>query len=218
MRISISQNSVLKFCLIWIYHVEKKKFGGARIEDIQKNVSDLLASESMDCGTQLIIHVGTNNLVNGPEDVVVRKMELLVTETKTKVKSIAISSVITRKDVPVIKIARFNNLVRVMCSKMNVDFLDNHNLTKPHLNGSGLHLNSDGDKILGSNFCRYLRSPKVHTNRRPVKYPNTSLPGFLGKGRNHRPPRHMKQDKLDTASWDEYLRWVRSITHWENRP
>ena len=78
--------------------VEKKKFGGARIEDIQKNVSDLLASESMDCGAQLIIHVGTNNLVNEPEDVVVWKMELLATETKAKVKSIGISSVITRKD------------------------------------------------------------------------------------------------------------------------
>ena len=79
--------------------VEKKKFGGARIEDIQKNVRDLLASKSMDCGTQLIIHVGTNNLVYELEDVVVRKMESLVTETKMKVKSKAVSSVITRKDV-----------------------------------------------------------------------------------------------------------------------
>ena len=188
--------------------VEKKKFGGARIEDIQKNVRDLLASKSMDCGTQLIIHAGTNNLVYELEDVVVRKMESLVTETKMKSK--AVSSVITRKDVLLEKITQFNNLPRDMCSKINVDFLDNHNLMKHHLNGSGLHLNGDGDKILGSNFCRYLRNPYEHAKLRPSKNA-TGLPGFPEKGRNYRPS-HKKQGRRYTT-WDNYLRLVRSVTH-----
>ena len=49
------------------------------------------------------------------------------------------------------------------CTKLNVHYIDNSNIRKSHLNGSRLHLNRNGDRILGKNLCSYLKLMSQNT-------------------------------------------------------
>ena len=95
------------------------------------------------------------------------KMEEMITKIKSKANHVAISSVTERFDhkVAASKINKFNS-VSSLCDKHKIDFINNSNITKEMLNGSNLHLNQVGDRVLGKSFCDYLRSIRVdyHTN------------------------------------------------------
>ena len=158
--------------------------------------------------TRLVIHVGSNNLALEQEVIAVRKLGTLIDELKPKVKSLAFSSVVTRDDIAADKIESFNALAKTLCAKRDVVFIDNKSITGQHLNRSRIHLNGEGDRILGGNFCRYLRDPSP-----PAKQQNTPAvtpPYFRGQYKNHRPA--TKGSWQDT-SWNNYLKLVRAVTN-----
>ena len=187
---------------------ESESFRGAKIEDIQEKASELLSLKKMNNQTRLVIHAGSNNLAIEQEDIAVRKLGTLIDKLKPKVKSLAFSSVITRDDIAADKIESFNALAKTLCARRDVMFIDNKSVTGRHLNRSRIHLNGEGDMILGGNSCRYLRDPSLPAKQNNA--PAVTPPYFRGQYKNHRPA--TKGYRQDT-SWNNYLKLVRRVTN-----
>ena len=85
---------------------------------------------------------------------VAKKMDVLIEEVKSRAERVAVSSVIERHDdrVPASKIKSYNNLVYNLCTKHNINYINNDDIDNSLLNGSNLHLNKAGDKALGGCF------------------------------------------------------------------
>ena len=138
---------------------------GAKIQDIRKK----LAEECHKTKHGIIVHAGTNNLVSEEANKAAEEMEKLVLHAKKKAENVAVSSVVARYDnrVPQSRVTDFNNLVKKLCTKHNISFIDNSDIEQSMLNGSNLHLNYKGDKVLGKNLCAYLRTlrPQITCHR-----------------------------------------------------
>ena len=158
-----------------IKHIDSKKieraagsksvshsYSGARVNQINEKFKEHRNQEQYDC---IILHVGTNDLVHQEAEQVAADMEKLLEEVKTHTTKVAVSSVIKRYDgrVSSNKINCYNGLVKTLCSKHNVHFINNNNIDKSFLNGSNLHLNRKGDSALGNAFCTYIKSNRVKT-------------------------------------------------------
>ena len=93
-------------------------------------------------------------------EIVVNNLESLIQDVKPHTNKIAISGIIKKSDGEVSEnvIYSFNRCTKELCAKLNVDYIVNDNIHWSHLNGSKLHLNQVGDKLLGKNFGTYLRS------------------------------------------------------------
>jgi hypothetical protein len=146
----------------------------------------------------IILHIGTNDLVREDADNVAKKMDVLIEEVKSRAERVAVSSVIERHDgrVPASKITSYNNLVYNLCTKHNINYINNDDIDKSLLNGSNLHLNKAGDKALGGAFCSYLKSSRPINTR---QVPSRSNQHFF-----HQTARH-------TTQWTEYLMFVSQV-------
>ena len=131
---------------------------GATVETLHNKLEEEWFNEEAQYET-IILHVGTNNLPHEEVDEVANKMEALVIKSKQHAKNVAVSSVINRCDNQVSegKITAFNNSLINLCQKHNADFINNSNIDKSMLNRSNLHLNRNGDKMLGKSLCDYLK-------------------------------------------------------------
>ena len=109
--------------------------------------------------------MGTNDLVNKDAEKVATEMDGLIQDLKCHTEKIAVSSVVKRSDGRVVasNISRFNTLVKDLCTKHNIIFIDNDQIDRSLLNGSNLHLNHMGDRVLGRSFCAFLKSNRVKT-------------------------------------------------------
>ena len=56
-----------------------------------------------------------------------------------------------------VKIKEVDKIIAKLAKQNHWPFLSNANITKEHLNSSGLHLNPEGTKILGSNFISHIK-------------------------------------------------------------
>jgi hypothetical protein len=148
----------------------------------------------------IILHIGTNDLVREDADNVAKKMDVLIEEVKSQAEKVAVSSVIERLDgrVSASKIASYNNLDLVynLCTKHNINYINNDDIDKSLLNGTNLHLNKAGDKALGGAFCSYLKSSRPINTR---QVPSRSNRRFF-----HQTGRH-------TTQCTEYLMFVSQI-------
>ena len=95
---------------------------GAKVEDVHTKMNETLQNENYD---SIIIHVGTNNLVNEDAESAASKMKELIIDAKKQVKRVAVSSVIKRYDgrVQPNNLTKFNKLVRDMCIQDNLTFI-----------------------------------------------------------------------------------------------
>lgn len=157
-----------------------KTYRGAKIEEVRQEFKN-------DCNRRnkkahsIILHVGTNNLVDEKASEAAEKMEKLILEAKTQGMNVAVSSVVRRYDNKVnpARIVEFNNLLHELCKKHKIAFISNNNIGQNELNRSKLHLNRKGDKMLGGAFCYYLRSLRVDKpntskrNKQPVNFRQT---------------------------------------------
>ena len=127
-------------------------------------------------------------------------MDRLITETKSKVRKVAVSSVVKRYDgrVAASSITHFNNLVSNLFSEHNIVFLNDDHIDKSLLNRSDLHLNQSGDRALGSVFCTYLKSNRVKINNQPVNIRDEQF--FPNAYRNCR-----------KREWTAYLQFVNQM-------
>ena len=92
--------------------------------------------------------------------------------------------------------ACISSLVYNLCTKHNINYINNDDIDNSLLNGSNLHLNKAGDKALGGAFCSFLKSSRPINTR---QVPSRNNQRFF-----HQTGRH-------TTQWTEYLMFVSQV-------
>ena len=159
-------------------------YSGARVGQIKEKIEF----------EEIILHVGTNDLIHEQPENVANEMEALINVVKGKTEKIAVSSVIKRYDnkVRASNISKYNYLIHELCMKYKITFINNDCIDLQLLNRSNLHLNKNGDRALGSAFCTYLKQNTAN-NHSPRNFNNR---GFY---------------KTRSTNWTEYLNFVHSM-------
>ena len=130
-------------------------FSGATIEDMYDYLKPMLRK----CPDNIVLHVGTNNAAREPARTVFDKLLSLksfIEKTLPNCK-ISISNLIKRTD---------SNEAAKTVDKVNelftlqLDIVDNNNITKSELTRKGLHLNDIGYGKLAVNFIRKIKNLK----------------------------------------------------------
>ena len=105
----------------------------------------------------IILHTGTNDLklTKSPEEISNDIIKLAL-DMKTDVNEIIVSGIVTRDDEHNEKGRKVNDFLIIECTKHALCFLDNSNISKKHLNGSGLNLNYHGTVALANNVLRMI--------------------------------------------------------------
>ena len=112
------------------------------------------------CPGNIILHVGTNNAAREPPIVVFDKLLSLksfIEKTLPNCK-ISISNLIKRTDNN--EAAKTVDKVNELLFTLQLDIVDNNNITKNELSRKGLHLNDIGDGKLAVNFIRKIKNFK----------------------------------------------------------
>ena len=138
------------------YIVKVNNIPGGTSATILENIDQLVKTKPA-C---LIVHAGTNDLVNGTNLLnqakkIVKQVKKVSQNTKN-----FFSSIIIRKDRKNVdkKVSQVNSYLQNYCKQKNIDFIDNGNLKEEHLGQKKMHLNKNGNSILANNFSKYLRS------------------------------------------------------------
>lgn len=106
---------------------------------------------------RMIIHVGTNDLnTEATEQQIAQSIVDLASFANTNSTSVAISSITHREDKWLKKANKVYSLMEQMCSERNICYIVNNNINKIHLNGSNLHLNKNGTKLLTKNLAEVI--------------------------------------------------------------
>ena len=170
-------------------------YSGATVPQLRQKFQENCDEEKYKA---IILHIGTNDLVRDDAENVAKKMDVLIEEVKSRAERVAVSSVIERHDgrVPASKIKSYNNLVYNLCTKHNINYINNDDIDNSLLNGSNLHLNKAGDKALGGAFCSFLKSSRPINTR---QVPSRNNQRFF-----HQTGRH-------TTQWTEYLMFVSQV-------
>ena len=117
-----------------------KPFSGYTIEDMKDYCKPSLERKP----TQLIVHVGTNDLSNKAKSELEIATELLSLSKsmRNKETDVLISGLVQRLDEYEVKRERVNHIVEDLCKEQGFRYIDNSNIDPTrHLNVSELHLN-----------------------------------------------------------------------------
>ena len=136
--------------------VKVRPFSGATIEDMYDYLKPILKK----CPDNIILHVGTNNAAREPPRVVFDKLLSLksfIEKTLPNCK-ISISNLIKRTDNN--EAAKTVDKVNELLFTLQLDIVDNNNITKNELSRKGLHLNDIGYGKLAVNFIRKIKNLK----------------------------------------------------------
>ena len=136
--------------------ISVKTFPGARTEDMMHYVKPTLNKQP----SQLIVHVGTNDLSSKSPTEIVKSISVLGDAIKTENPKIDLtfSEVITRNDGKALadKVNLVNEHLNKLCTQRNWGLISHKNIKNIHLNGSGIHLNRQGSAILARNIKTQL--------------------------------------------------------------
>lgn len=136
-------------------------FPGSTVKDMVHYVKPTLERNP----DELIIHVGTNDLVSKDAETVIKEMTNLASQVRSQCSNtkITFSSIIARNDEKVCdsKVQKVNDMMKQSAIKNNWSFIDNSNITKDCLNQGGLHLNKKGSGKLIMNLITYIKSIDV---------------------------------------------------------
>ena len=129
-------------------------FPGATIEDMQHNLVPIL--ERNPC--RLILHVGTNNAESCTSREILDKLLKLKTfiSEKCPQSQTIFSTQTIRSDK-----AKANLTVRQLANhflQLEIDVVDNRNITDPCIGRKGLHLNISGTIRLAKNSLNFIKS------------------------------------------------------------
>ena len=111
----------------------------------------------------ILIHPGTNDLSSKKQS---PELSSAIVDLALKLKSgtcqVSFSNLTTRKDQYGKKALEVNQNLKVLCRQKNINIIDYGNtITVRHLNGSKLHLNLKGNKVLTEKFTEAV-SNKLH--------------------------------------------------------
>ena len=131
-----------------------KTFGGATVDHMHSYMEPSLSMNP----DGLILLCGTNNLRREQPDETANKIINLAVTAKRRVKNVAVSSIILRRDSPELdgKREEVNNLLERELRKLGIDFIKHDNIQERDLDRNGLHLNIKGSKLLTGNFVDFL--------------------------------------------------------------
>ena len=127
-----------------------KSFPGAKTESIKDYIK---ATLKFNPGA-IILHVGTNDLRSKKSAEEIGNEISLANTIKTTDNEVIVSSIVARDGSLNQKSNEVNKFLKLKCDKSFL-LCDNLNISKNHLNGSGLHLNSKKTITLANNL-RYL--------------------------------------------------------------
>ena len=103
----------------------------------------------------IILHVGTNDLKTEKTPIEIAHSTIELAKS-TGDRTTAVSSIITRGDGLKQKAKAVNSILGRLCSERNIGFINNDNINIVHLNGSKLHLQKKGRKLLLNNFATFI--------------------------------------------------------------
>ena len=131
-----------------------KTFGGATVDHMHSYMEPSLSMNP----DGLIILCGTNNLRRGRPDETANEVINLAVTAKRRVKYVAVSSIILRRDSQELdgKREEVNILLERELRKLGIDFIKHNNIQERDLDRYGLHLNINGSKVLTGNFIDFL--------------------------------------------------------------
>ena len=125
---------------------------GGKIEDIQQNLRDLLHEDL----ETVIIHASTNNATTDTPHMIVDKLITLKQNIQRSLPKyrVIISNLIIRTDNTKANytILKTNRLIK----ELQIQTVDNSNISKNHLGKRGLHLNQEGNTVLVSNLLHVI--------------------------------------------------------------
>ena len=136
--------------------VKVKSFPGATIEDMYDYIKPLLKK----CPKNIILHIGTNNTVNDTSRIVLDKLLSLKAFVEKALPdcNVCISNLTLRTDNA--KASLTVNNVNQHLSTLQLEIIDNSNISNAGLSRGGLHLNSQGLGKLAINFIKKIKSFK----------------------------------------------------------
>ena len=135
------------------HNVRIRKFSGAAVDDLNYHVHPILPIKPKD----IIIHIGTNDATHSTSREILDKLLKLKTFIKETLAEteVTFSTPTIRSDN-----GKAALTVRNLCGHLldlNMDILDNRNITSKHLGRKGLHLNKAGSTRLAKNIIHKLR-------------------------------------------------------------
>ena len=133
-----------------------KSFPGATIEDMYDYIKPLLKK----CPKNIILHIGTNNTVHDTSRIVLDKILSLKAFVEKALPdcNVCISNLTLRTDNA--KASLTVNNVNQHLSTLQLEIIDNSNISNAGLSRGGLHLNSQGLGKLAINFIKKIKSFK----------------------------------------------------------
>ena len=158
-RIHIAGDSMIKHlnerkvCETTKSNVKITCYRGAKIADLEKRLRQTIANENPD---DVIIHIGTNDLGSNQSAEEIAKSIVSLGMSYADSTHITVSEIITRDDYLNHKAKAVNKILYKMCSERNIAYISHNNINKIHLNGSKLHLNKNGTKMLSKNLCKTI--------------------------------------------------------------
>ena len=135
-------------------HIRVQPLSGAKIEDLQANLDELLHNDL----EKVVLHAGTNNSTNDTPEDILDKLKTLVDTIQTALPEckVIVSSIIKRTD---------NQKANAVCEKVNrllkssdLCVLDNSNIKEKCLGKRGLHLNMQGNAVFASNLLNAIKA------------------------------------------------------------
>ena len=140
-----------------------KTLPGAKIE----TASDIVLSlASILSPNEVILHLGTNNIMHDDSHEIVAKISSLANEIMENSPStrITISTIIHRQsESPGVyqKVNDVNNELKLIANQRSWSIIANDNIsTDAHIAIDGVHLNGDGTRVFASNFIAHLRNER----------------------------------------------------------
>ena len=135
-------------------HIRVQPISGAKIEDIQENINELLHEDLQ----TVIIHVGTNNSITDSPQCIVDKLLTLkhTIESHLPKCQVVISNLIKRTDDS--KANKINENANKLMKELNIHWVENSNIGEKHLGKKGLHLNQDGNILFARNLLYKIRN------------------------------------------------------------
>ena len=128
-------------------HVKMRKFSGATVDDLNYHVHPILHIKPK----HIIIRIGTNDATRSTSREILDKLLKLKTLKETLPETeVTFSTPTIRSDN-----GKAAPTVRNLCDHLldlNMDILDNRNITSKHLSRKGLHLNKAGSTSLAKKY------------------------------------------------------------------
>lgn len=133
--------------------IKVRKFPGATIDDMRHYLIPILEKKP----DHIILHVGTNDTINHEGNEIIDKLLQLKSFILEKLPetNIVISKLILRTDAEKPKAVVTD--VNIKLNELNVNMIDNKNLTERHLRSKGLHLNGKGILLFAKNLIEGIR-------------------------------------------------------------